>query len=145
DLVQRVGLLSPGAAAIDDALQRFEVKDKLADRLEKARVLLRPGEFVLLALASAAAIGMWVTLLSDRPVLGIALALFTPFGFRAYLDLRIGRRRRAFEIQLPATLSLLASSLRAGHTLLRAIELQVEEGREPMAGELERVLAETQL
>ena len=40
---------------------------------------------------------------------------------------RVARRRKAFEAQLPDALTLIASSLSAGHTFLRAIQMMCEE------------------
>jgi tight adherence protein B len=145
ELVRRVGLLAPGIEAVEGVLQRSGLADGLAGQLERARVLLRPAEFGLAVASGTLATSLWVGVLSGQLFLGIVTALFLPFASIAWLDRRVSKRRRAFEEQLPATLTMIASSLRSGHTLLRAIELHVEEGREPMASEFERVLAETRL
>ncbi|MGH9152043.1 MAG: type II secretion system F family protein, partial [Acidimicrobiales bacterium] len=58
---------------------------------------------------------------------------------------KIARRRRAFEAQLPEALSLIASSLSAGHTFLRAIQMMTEEAEDPIAEEFGRVVSETRL
>jgi tight adherence protein B len=145
ELVRRVGLLTPGVDAVDHLLQRAGFGEGLAHRLERARVLLRPAEYGLAVAFGGLAAATWVAVLSGRWFLGVLVLLFAPFLGVGYLDRRIRKRRRAFEEQLPATLTMLASSLRSGHTLLRAFELHVQEGREPMASEFERVLAETRL
>ncbi|MBA3268029.1 MAG: type II secretion system F family protein, partial [Acidimicrobiia bacterium] len=58
---------------------------------------------------------------------------------------RISKRRRAFEEQLPDALTLIASSLTAGHTFLRAIQMMCEESEPPLAEEFSRVVSETRL
>ena len=58
---------------------------------------------------------------------------------------RINKRRRAFETQLPDALALIASSLSAGHTFLRAIQMMCEESGPPMSEEFGRIVAETRL
>jgi tight adherence protein B len=59
------------------------------------------------------------------------------------LQIRIDRRRAAFEEQLPDVLSLVAGSLRAGWGVQQAISLVVEEVPDPSAAEFRRVEAET--
>jgi tight adherence protein B len=59
--------------------------------------------------------------------------------------MKVSRRRRAFEAQLPEALGLIASSLQAGHTALRAVQAMVEESEPPLSEEFERVVAETRL
>jgi tight adherence protein B len=61
------------------------------------------------------------------------------------VKVKVSRRRRAFEAQLPDALALIASSLQAGHTFLRSVQSMVEESEPPMSQEFERVLAETRL
>jgi tight adherence protein B len=61
------------------------------------------------------------------------------------MRLRIERRRRAFMDQLPATLQLLAGSLRAGYGLVQAIDTVVKEADDPTSTEFARVLTETRL
>jgi tight adherence protein B len=62
-----------------------------------------------------------------------------------YLTRRITKRRKQFEEQFPDALSLIASSLSAGHTFLRAIQMMCEEAEPPLADEFGRVVSETQL
>ena len=52
---------------------------------------------------------------------------------------------RAFEDQLPDLLITMAASLKAGHSFKQGIQSVVDEGQEPAAKELRRVLTDTQL
>src|SRR5438093_5504764 len=58
---------------------------------------------------------------------------------------RIGKRRKEFEEQLPEAMGLIASSLSAGHTFLRAIQMMCEESDPPLAEEFGRVVFEVRL
>lgn len=145
EVVERVGLLTPTASAVNDLLEQADLLDRIAARLEKARLALRPGEFVLLVAAVTLAVGVWAALFSGHWAVGLLAVVVVPFGARTVLDWRIRQRTRAFEEQLPPTLGLIASSLRSGHTLLRSIDMMVEETPSPMRDEFERVLAETRL
>ena len=145
ELVERVGLLAPTAGAVNDVLERLELLDRIGAKLEKARVPLRPGEYVLLGAAATVALAIWIALFTSTWAAGLVALVIVPLGFMAFLDRRVTQRSRAFEEQLPPTLGLIASSLRSGHTLLRAIDMMVEESPPPMSDEFERVLAETRL
>ena len=56
-----------------------------------------------------------------------------------------GREKRIFENQLPDTLILLATSLRAGYSLLQAVEAVASEAQEPTSREFGRAMAESRL
>jgi tight adherence protein B len=145
EVVERVGLLAPSIGAVDDVLGNMELGARISAKLEKARLPLRAGEYVMLAGASTLAVSLWTWMLTEQALMGLVVAVVLPLGFVFYLDRRIRKRKQAFEEQLPPTLSLIASSLRAGHTLLRSIDMMVEETPPPMSEEFERVLAETRL
>lgn len=144
-LAERTGLLEPGIGAVGAALDRLEVGDRLARALERGRIPLRPGEVVLGTLAGSVAVGVWGAAVTGQVVLGPLLALFVPVAVRVLVAVRIRSRRRAIEEELPTALSLLASSLEAGHTLARAIDLMSQETNGPLAEEFAVVLAETRL
>ena len=70
----------------------------------------------------------------------------SPFLAVAYLQAPDHRAaRRKFEEQFPDALTLIASSLSAGHTFLRSIQMMCEEADGPIAEEFARVVSETQL
>ncbi|MGH2728654.1 MAG: type II secretion system F family protein [Actinomycetota bacterium] len=137
--------LEPGVELVQATLERFKLQSSLADQLERGRVPLRPGEFVLVA-ASSGVLGMALALLlTGRPVIAVVAAVALPFLAWQGVQQRVTKRRVAFERQLPEALSLIAGSLEAGHTFLKAIEMMVEESDAPMSEEFERVLSETRL
>jgi tight adherence protein B len=57
----------------------------------------------------------------------------------------VTQRRVAFEEQFPEVLDLIAASLESGASVVRALELVVEESDEPTASEFGRVLAATRI
>ena len=134
--------------AIDLAGQvvdRMDRKRSLGSTLQRAQIPLRPGEFVIVLVGGALALAAVTLVLSgSRVVAGIAAAAV---GLLAgpYLRRRVNKRRKAFEAQLPDSLSLVASSLTAGHTFLRAIQMMCQESTPPLSEEFERVVAETRL
>ena len=55
-------------------------------RLERARVPLRPGEYVLAAVITTVALGVWLVLFTDTLVAALVAVVVVPFGFVAFLD-----------------------------------------------------------
>jgi tight adherence protein B len=64
---------------------------------------------------------------------------------RVILNVRAARRRSAFADQLDDSLQLIASSLRAGHSLLQAIASVAREAEEPTRDEFARIVNETRV
>jgi tight adherence protein B len=79
------------------------------------------------------------------PLAGIVAAAVIAIGPFAYLNNRDRQRKSAFERLLPDTLTLLASSLRAGFSLMQGLEAVAQETTDPMRGELQRVFTEVRL
>ncbi|HUR51186.1 MAG TPA: type II secretion system F family protein [Mycobacteriales bacterium] len=118
--------------------------ERMLVKLERARVSLRPAEYVALWCASAVVGALLGALLGGVPaaaVLGLLGAAAPPL----VVARRTTTRRRAFEAQLPDVLDLAASSMEAGHSLLTALQLVAEDAAEPMGPEIQRVLAETEV
>jgi tight adherence protein B len=73
------------------------------------------------------------------------LGLGVPFAVRAMIRRKVDRRRADFSEQLPDNLQVLASALRAGHSLVGALSVVVEDAAEPSQSEFRRVIADEQL
>ena len=141
----RAALLERTVSLAAEGLERFNLMARVAGDLERARLPLRPGEFVLAAAGGGAGLGLLVFMLTGQLLLGVLSALAGPFLAWNFVKLKVARRRKAFEAQLPDALALIASSLQAGHTALRSVQSMVEESEPPLSQEFERVVAETAL
>ena len=62
-----------------------------------------------------------------------------------FVWLKMRKRLRAFEDQLPDLLITIAASLKAGHSFKQGLQAVVDEGQPPASDELKRVLTETSL
>ncbi len=126
-------------------IDQVDRSSSLGTALARAKIRLRPGEFMVITagfgLGTAAAL-LAVTHVPALAVMGAGLPLALA---SVYVRRRIARRRRAFEVQLPDALSLIASSLSAGHTFLRAIQMMCEECAPPLSEEFSMVVAESRL
>ncbi len=126
-------------------VSQFDEKGTMRAALERARIPMRPGEYLLVCGAGglvAAALLLGLTGTWVFALLGLAAA---PLGGSLFVRRRISKRRKAFEAALPDALTLIASSLSAGHTFLRAIQMMCEEAEPPMSEEFARLVAETRL
>lgn len=126
-------------------IDQVDEKGNFLTLLERSRLPVRPGEFALFVFAGGVTLGALVTALTESFVFGGAAALASPFIAIAFLQRRIARRTRKFEEQFPDALTLIASSLSAGHTFLRSIQMMCEEAEAPISEEFARVVHETQL
>ena len=131
-------------SAITDTLNRHGWTRSIADALDRAGIRLSPADFLVLV-GAAGLVAAVLGFLVGGPLLGLLLLLAAPFGGKAFLGLAVGKRRRAFANQRDDTLQLLAGSLRAGHSLLRAVDAVSREAQAPASEELARVVNQTRL
>jgi len=130
--------------ALKTALTRSNLNEKLAEALTSAGKRIAPADFVILLLAAtlvAAAAG----LVLSGWLIALALTVAVPLLAKVGLGFLAGRRRTAFSDQLDNTLQLLAGSLRAGHSLLRAVDAVSREAEPPTTEEFSRILNETRV
>lgn len=141
----RLTLLTARTTAwIEAMLARRRQAPALAGAIEGAGLKIRPADLVVLTAAGAAA-GAAVGLLLAGPVPALLLALAAPVAARGVLGVLAGRRRAAFAAQLDDSLQLLASGLRGGHSLLRAVDAVSAASPAPTSEEFARIINETRL
>jgi tight adherence protein B len=118
---------------------------KLDERLEQAGLPIASGEFVALTAVSAVAGAIVAAILLPSPVFMVAIAAVTGLIPYVWMVRALKKRRGILGEQLADTLSILASSLRAGYSFLQALDTVSKEVGEPAAGEFQRVVAEIRL
>jgi tight adherence protein B len=113
--------------------------------LERADLPLRTVEFAWLLIGCSFVLALLAAIISGGAL--AILACFLVGGFVPYLVvwMKAKRRMRAFEDQLPDLLITMAASLKAGHSFKQGIQSVVDEGQDPAAKELRRVITDTQL
>ncbi|MGY1773118.1 type II secretion system F family protein [Blastococcus sp. SYSU D00813] len=112
--------------------------------LERAGLAVRLPDLVLLTGLAALVLGV-LGAVAGGPLLAVLLALAAPLGVRLSIALRTSRRQSAFADQLDDSLQLMASSLRAGHSLLRAVDSVAVEAAAPTSVEFARIVNETRV
>ncbi|MEK0155540.1 type II secretion system F family protein [Arthrobacter oryzae] len=130
--------------ALDRFLAARHVRLYHREALETAGVRLSQAEFIVLVIAGAI-VGALVGLVIGVPAISVLLVLLAPFAGHLVLGFLAGKRRAKFDQQLGDTLQLLAGGLRAGHSILRAIDAAAAESQSPTSEEMRRVITETSL
>jgi tight adherence protein B len=78
-------------------------------------------------------------------LVGLLAAVAVPLLARVFVKLKTSRRQSAFADQLDDSLQLMASSLRAGHSILRALDSVAQEAEAPTSEEFTRLINETRV
>lgn len=114
------------------------------DRLDECGLKKEPGDYLIMAgvtTLTAAVVGFFL----GGVFASVLLTLLTPLGLHLLLNALAGRRRRQFDQQVPDTLQMFSGGLRAGHSLLRAVDAAGQESQPPMSEELGRIVNETRI
>ena len=137
-------LTDQAVGALNRGLKKRPTGFLSREKLENAGLNKEPGDYLLMAGALtlvATVMGFFLGGLS----IGILFFLLAPPVLYLVLNMLIGRRRRKFDEQVPDTLQMFSGGLRAGHSLLRAIDAAAQENEAPMAEELSRIVNETRI
>jgi tight adherence protein B len=124
--------------------ERTGVLERVDRALEQADLPVRGAELVFYVPVGAILLFL-IGLLIFGPIAGAAIAAIAVLLPIGYVSNRQKGRAKAFERQLPETLTLLASSLRAGFSLMQGLETVAQEIGPPMRRELQRVFTEVRL
>jgi len=126
------------------AVERTESTGKIDEKLDRAGIIMRAGEFV--ALVVAVALGAAVLGYLLLGAVGGALGLLVPLlGANAFLGFKADRRNRKFGDQLSDALQIMSGSLRSGFGVGQAIDTVAEEMDDPLGAEFRRAILETRL
>lgn len=123
--------------AIDKALKRTNWADKLNVALLQAQLPVSVGSFVTL-MCMLAAMGVAVSMLWRRgldPVLSALFGVVMGGAPAVYVFVKVKRRAKKFNAQLPDALDLVSSSVRAGQSLNAAVQNVADEMPEPISDE----------
>ena len=140
--------LAGAGAVAGAAVQKVLVKQGRlaagAAALERAGMTIGLPDFVLAVGLTTIGAGALGTVLGG-PLLGLLALALVPLGGKLYVGLRTSRRQAAFADQLDDSLQLMASSLRAGHSMLRAMDSVAQEASTPTSEEFSRLINETRV
>ncbi|MFQ5554024.1 MAG: type II secretion system F family protein [Acidimicrobiia bacterium] len=143
--LKRVPLLRRFVSKAEVVAEERGLLTTIERALEQANLPLRPGEAIAGAIASAILVGLLAGVVTRSLIGAIVGAGFSLLIAGAAVQSIANRERKRFESQLPDTLNLISTSLRAGYSLLQAVEAVAQEAPEPTAREFNRAMTETRL
>ena len=142
---------SAALAQLNKVVERRDFGANLLRDLGAADLKLKPSEYLGIWAGTAIGIPVVMFLIGfvvpsfQNPIIllvGLLVGFFLP---RLWLGRRKSGRLKAFNKQLPDTITLIANALRAGSSFLQSIELVVRESRPPVSTEFGRVIREVNL
>jgi tight adherence protein B len=143
----------PGTGWIPESVSAFGERfaqsqgfgEKLDAQLEAAGVSLRSGEFVVATIAAGLLGAVLGAAILQNVLLAGAIGLVGAVLPTIVLRMSLGRRSDKMREQLPDVLTIMASSLRAGHSFLQSLDTVAREIPEPANVEFQRLVAEIRL
>ena len=141
----RFSFLRRAARSAESAAASRGATNMIESALEQANLPLKPGEAIVAAIGLALVTFVIVSALAQGLIWGVIAAAAVLIGALLFVNSVAARTKKKFETQLPDTLNLLATSLRAGYSLLQAVEAVGEEAPEPTRREFGRAMAEIRL
>jgi tight adherence protein B len=142
---------SAALAQLNKVVEKRDFGANLLRDLGAADLKLKPSEYLGIWASTTIGVPVVFFLLGfllpalQNPImlmLGLLIGFFVP---RLWLGRRKSGRLKAFNKQLPDTVTLIANALRAGSSFLQSIELVVRESRPPISTEFGRVIREVNL
>jgi tight adherence protein B len=137
--------LQRAVAATGQFAERQGFLTKIEGQLERANLPLRPPEAIFFYFVGVVVLALLLVAITQNPfgaLIGTVVGAIVP---PAVLSFLASRRQRQFDSLLPDTLQLLASTLRAGYSLMQGVEAVSQEVSEPVGRELRRVVTEARL
>jgi tight adherence protein B len=138
------GASAAAGAAVEKALVKRGRAAAGVAALERAGMSISLPNYVLVV-GLTTVLGSVIGVMVGGLLLGLAVMALVPLGAKLLVKLRVSRRQAAFADQLDDSLQLMAGSLRAGHSLLRAVDSVASEADAPTSEEFARIVNETRV
>lgn len=116
-------------------LLKIELAPRLRTILYQAGLKWTAGGLLLMSSLSFAFPAYLIYLRTDALILSALIGVLVGFAPLAFVLHKRNRRFRQMEQELPESLDLMVSALRAGHSLVAALRLVAYESPEPISGE----------
>lgn len=130
---------------MDARPQSRQVWTRFASDVQRAGLPFDATRLVVIAAAAGLLLGAVAAIFTGQPYGLLAAPVLTIGGAWVYVTRRASSWYISFDASLPESLNVLASSLRAGHSLLQAITYVAAEADETTRPEWEEVVRQTRL
>jgi tight adherence protein B len=144
-IFDRIPLLRLFSQRAEEEVRRRGLLAGVNGALEQANIPLSAGEAIAGALGLCAVFGLIVGVFTRNVISGLIAFVVAALLVAGVLNFLGNREKRRFENQLPDTLTLISTSLRAGYSLLQAVEAVAAEAPNPTSREFGRAIAEARL
>lgn len=130
---------------IEGFLSRRGWRPFSAEELDLAGIRASVGRVVAFVLICTVIVFILASSVTASPFAGVFMAMLVPILTKVGIARKASKRRREFQKQLAPLLQMMAASLRAGHSLPRAIDAAATDSDSPMQEELGRIVNEYRL
>ncbi|HET92021.1 MAG TPA: secretion system protein [Chloroflexi bacterium] len=136
---------TPLGDALNRALAQRGVGSDLATQLARADLKITVGEFMAVTVIMVIVAGGVAYFLRRDVLLAVIACVVGFLAPRFYVSMLRSRRLKAFTNQLGDTINLMVNGIRAGYSILQAMEAVSNEMGPPISDEFGRVVREVQL
>jgi tight adherence protein B len=141
---KEVDYVLAAAAGQKQRKRSFRWVEGFSEDVDVAQIKHDPRRILIFAVLTALVLGALVGVLVG-PIWFFVVAIGVPVALNMFVRNKARKQRKEFGEQLPENLDVLASALRAGHSLASAMGVVADEAPEPSAQEFTRVVTDEQL
>lgn len=146
ELIDAKDKASPVGDWLNTRVERSSWGTRISRELARADLKLKPAEYIALMVIFGFGVGAVAWYFGGQSIivglLGFAVGMLIP---RVYVRQQQGKRLVRFSDQLPDMLALMVNGLRAGFSVMQAMEAVSKELPPPISDEFRRVVQEIQL
>src|SRR5207248_3099909 len=132
-------------APLERLLSRTSWWARFQEEVEIARFERSPVELVAICIGATVALSLLLGAALRQPILAVVVLPMGPMALRSLVRHKLRGVRDLFATQLPDHVQELASTMRAGHSLVSGITAMAKTASEPSRSEWTRVVADEQL
>jgi tight adherence protein B len=129
----------------DKSLSKSNWFESISKDLAQADLKLRPTEYIMLMVIACIGIGVVASFLFGSIIFGLIGGVVGIFIPGIVVKQKKGGRLHQFEAQMADMLNLTVNSLRAGYSVIQALESVAKEMPAPVSVEIRRVVQEVQI
>ena len=146
ELIEAKDKVSPVGDWLNTRVEKSSYGGRIAEGLARADLKLKPAEYIALMVILGFGVGFVAWFFGGQNIivglLGVGVGALIP---RFYVRQQQGKRLVRFSEQLPDMLGLMVNGLRAGYSVMQAMEAISKELPPPISDEFQRVVQEIQI